>query len=440
MAAFAVAASSVTMCCWLPARATSSAVTYFSGTVRSSATAPAMPLRHSVCAFSTARTARPKPSYDCCMWRRIWSLSAVRFASRIAVSCAVRAAESACRAACIVCAFFCAAALPASRSFVFSAKSVASFSFSLASASSFSCAAASARSRSAWPAPPSSMSFSSTAMACCCSVNDDWSFAISASVSATALCASEACALRATSFLRSASICSSADATAFLPSATASVRRPMSPAARTSSCVSAALRASRRSRTTALFSVRSRSVASSAVTASTCFWSSACFSPSRCIDCSMATMPACTRSFSASAAACAASAAVFSSSALFCSASAAARLPVSASWRWWRLVRWYVLYSRSSAWYVRVCSAFAASGPSCPSISCWMSLTRTRFFSVSSSFFSVSRLRALYFVIPAVSSKNARRSSGRLFKMSSMRFCPMTLMPSWPMPVSANSW
>ena len=32
------------------------------------------------------------------------------------------------------------------------------------------------------------------------------------------------------------------------------------------------------------------------------------------------------------------------------------------------------------------------------------------------------------------------RSSGRLFKMSSMRFCPMTLMPSWPMPVSANSW
>ena len=67
MAAFAVSVSSVTICCWLPASAVLSAVTYFSGTVRSSATAPATPLCHGAVLFSTARTARPKPSYDCCM-------------------------------------------------------------------------------------------------------------------------------------------------------------------------------------------------------------------------------------------------------------------------------------------------------------------------------------------------------------------------------------
>ena len=283
------------------------------------------------------------------MWRRIWSLSAVRFAARAAVS------RASCAASSVFCAAFMAAAFsfPALRHLSRSCSLFASFSTrasrSSRSASSRSFAAASAFSRSRLPAPPSSMSFSSTAMACCCSVSCVWSVAASASSVSAVFLASETSCFSASSFLRSSSMRSSAAAASFFPFATVSVRRPMSPAARTSSCVMAFLRAARRSRTDALFSVRSRSVASSAVTLSTCFWSAAPFSPSFCISCSMATMAACVRSFSASAVRAAVSAAVFSVSAPCRSVSACVRFSVRLSCCWLRLVRRHFLYVPSSS-------------------------------------------------------------------------------------------
>ena len=56
---------------------------------------------------------------------------------------------------------------------------------------------------------------------------------------------------------------------------------------------------------------------------------------------------------------------------------------------------------------------------------------------VSSKRRTASFLRRRYLAIPAASSKIVRRSSGRLFRISSILFCPMMDMEPLPRPVSA---
>ena len=68
-----------------------------------------------------------------------------------------------------------------------------------------------------------------------------------------------------------------------------------------------------------------------------------------------------------------------------------------------------------------------------------MSSSRSRFASVASSLRSASRFCALYFVMPAASSKIARRSSGRDDRIMSILPCSMIEYAERPMPVSMKS-
>ena len=77
-----------------------------------------------------------------------------------------------------------------------------------------------------------------------------------------------------------------------------------------------------------------------------------------------------------------------------------------------------------------------SNGPTCFSSSLKISLTLTRLWRSSSSFFWAMAFLRLNFTMPAASSNSSLRSSGFPLKILSICPCPIMEYPSFPIPVS----